>query len=100
MTIYIPSTISVSRKKRLDCDELASYLSELGIYTLVQSNTTTQPHKEYGCQLTQAVKTYDDVKNIWNPIKDKYGFTCAHISVANIYNGCILDFLTETKCNK
>lgn len=100
MSIYIPSTISVSRKKPLDCEEMASYLSDLGIYTLIKSNTSTLPHKEYGCQLTQSVKTYDDIKNIWNPIKNKYGFTCAHISVANIYTGCILGLLEEKKCRK
>ena len=98
MTIYIPSTISVSRKKYLDCEEMAKYLSDFGIRTLVQSNISTLPHKEYGCQLTQSITNTDDVKKIWSTLKYKYGFTCAHISVANIFDGCILDFLAESKC--
>lgn len=100
MSIYIPSTISVSRRKQLDCGEVAEYLEKLGIYSLVQSNISILPHKEYGCQLTQSVKTYDDVKNIWFPLKERYGFNCAHIKVANIFNGCILDFLSDSKCRK
>lgn len=99
MSIYVPSTLSVSRKKKLDCEELADYLSQLGIQTLVTKNISNQPQREYGCQLTQAIRIKKDVENIWIPLKEKYGFHCAHISVANIFNGCILDFLEPSKCS-
>ena len=100
MTLYVPSTLSVSRKKKLDCEELADYLSKLGINTLVTSNISNLPHREYGCQLTQAIQKKKDVENIWYPIKERYGFHCAHISVANIFNGCIMDFLSDSKCSQ
>lgn len=100
MSIFIPSTLSVSRKRKLDCEEVAGYLETLGICSLVNSNISTQPHKEYGCQLTQAIKQREDIEKIWTPIKERYGFTCAHIKVANIFDGCILDFLEPSKCGK
>ncbi len=106
MSILISSTLSVSRRKKLDCVELADYLESLGISSLVNSNISTMqdgpgwPHKEYGCQLTQGIKTRKDIEKIWNPIRERYGFTCAHVKVANLFDGCVLDFLAPSNCGK
>lgn len=100
MSLYVSSTLSVSRKKKLDCEEMAKYLETLGINTLVRSNISTQPHKEYGCQITQGIQSRREIMNIWDPIKERYGFTCAHISVGNVFDGCVLDFLAPTKCSR
>tara|TARA_Y100000591_G_C21674034_1_gene614485 strand:+ start:153 stop:455 length:303 start_codon:yes stop_codon:yes gene_type:complete len=100
MTLYISSTLSVSREKKLDCNEVASYLESLGIRTLVKSNISTQPKREYGCQMTQGIQSRDEIRKIWEPLKDRYGFTCAHVSVGNVFDGCVLDFLAPTKCSR
>lgn len=100
MSLFVSSTLSVSRKGKLDCEELAEYLESLGIMSLVRKNISTQPHKEYGCQMTQAIQSREDIRKIWVPIKEKYGFTCAHISVGNTFDGCVLDFLSPTNCSR
>jgi len=98
MDINISSTLSVSRKEKLNCEKMAEFLGKQGILTLVKSNISTLPNKEYGCQLTQSIHSKDDIKHIWESVRDKYGFNCAHISVGNSFEGCILDYLAETKC--
>ena len=35
MALYISSTLSVSRKEKLDCHEMAKYLSKAGIMTSI-----------------------------------------------------------------
>jgi len=97
--MFISSTLSVSRKEKLNCEEMAGLLEKLGIVSLISSNISTQPKKEYGCQLTQSINSKDDIRKIWKAIKNKYNFKCGHLSVGNSFNGCILDFLTPSKCD-
>lgn len=100
MTLFISSTLSVSRRGKLDCDEISRYLESMGIISLIKSNVSTQPHREHGCQMTQAITSRDDIRKIWEPLQKKYGFTCAHVSVGNIFDGCVLDFLAPTNCKR
>ena len=99
MSIFVSSTLSVSKKEKLNCEEMAEYLGKLGIVTLVSSNISAQPQKEYGCQLTQSITSKNDIKKIWNIIQNKYNFKCGHLSVGNSFNGCILNYLAPSKCN-
>lgn len=92
------SIISVSSKDKLNCEKLAEFLGKAGIIVDVTYNITMQPRKEYGCRLVQGIQTKDDVKQTWDLLKQKYNFDCAHINVKNKFDGCILDFLSPTKC--
>ena len=90
------ATLSVSRRGRLDCFEIATYLSSCGIKTLITSNVSTQPEIEYGCQLTQTIESKSDILAIWNRLRDRYGFTCGYLKIEQIGHrdgGCVLKFL-------
>jgi hypothetical protein len=92
------ATLSVSRRGRLDCFEMATYLSSCGIKTLITSNVSTRPEIEHGCQLTQTVESKSDIVAIWNRLRDRYGFKCGWLKIesnggGNAYGGCILKFL-------
>ena len=50
---------------------MAYYLSEHNIVTSISSNISTQPHIEYGCNLTQSVSSKEDIRKIWNLLKIK-----------------------------
>ena len=97
--LYVSSTLPVSRKEKLDCEEMANFLSTLNIKSLITSNISLTPNKEYGCQLTQSINSKNDIYDIWIPIKKKYGFNCAHLKVGNSFNGCVLDYLAKTNCS-
>jgi hypothetical protein len=94
----ISSILSVSKKDKIDCEQMARYLSENNIITSISSNISTTPGIEYGCRLHQSVTSKKDIENIWNLLKNKYEFKCAHLKLADVYDGCILNFLAPSKC--
>lgn len=98
MSIPVTSVLSVSRRQPLNCEELAQDLHKIGIFTNVVKNTTYTDHKEYGCRLTQTVTKKKELVDIWTTIQPKYGFQCAHLKLGDSYQGCILDYLPDTKC--
>jgi len=98
MSIFVTSTLSVSRKEKLNCEDMADFLEKIGVSSLVRSNISTQPMREYGCQLTQSINSKNDIKKIWSVIKNEYNFKCGHLTVGNSYEGCVLDYLEPSKC--
>lgn len=98
MNLYVTSTISVSREKPLSCTDIAKYLSSCGIKSLVRSNISTQPQLEHGCQIVQSSQSKHGIKNVWELLRNKYKFQCAHVTVGNSFTGCILDFIEPSKC--
>jgi hypothetical protein len=99
MSLFVSSTLSVSRKDKLNCEEMAEFLKTLNIKSLITSNISLIPHKEWGCQLTQSITSKNDIYQIWEPLKNRYGFNCAHLTVGNSFNGCVLDYLAKTNCS-
>lgn len=98
--IYVTSKLSVSQKKELNCLEMAKYLSNYNVITSINSNVSTQPHIEYGCNLSQSISSKKDIGKIWSLLKKKYNFKCGHLKVGDAFDGCILDYLAESKCSK
>lgn len=99
MSFFISSTLSVSQKEKLNCREMAEYLSKFGIITSITSNISTQPELEYGCRLSQGIVSKNDIDFIWGKLSKKYNFQCAHLSIPNKFDGCILDYLNPTMCS-
>ena len=97
--MFVSSTLSVSQKQKLDCQDIAIKMSKAGIITSITSNISTQPEIEYGCRLTQSISSKKDIEKIWKILQNNYTFKCAHIKIDNIFDGCILDFLSPSKCN-
>jgi len=100
MSLKLTSVLSVSRKEKLDCEQMARHLSKYSIQTSITSNISTQPHIEYGCRLTQPVSSKNDVRLLWSAIKLNYDFTCAHLKIDNIYDGCVLTYLNQKACSE
>ena len=98
MTLFVTSTLSVSRKDTLNCEDMADFINTLNIKFLITSNISFTPHKEYGCQITQSITSKNDINKLWEPLKHKYGFHCAHLKVGDSFNGCVLDYLEKTNC--
>ena len=94
----VSSTISVSKKGKIDCEEMVKFLSKNKILTSITSNISSTPDIEYGCRLQQSVSSKKDVENIWTLLSEKYDFKCAHLKVGDSYDGCILNYLEPSKC--
>ena len=95
----VSSILSVSKKEKLDCEEMAKYLSKNNIITSINSNISATPKIEYGCRLYQSISSKNDIEKLWNLLKDKYDFKCGHLKVGNSFDGCILNYLQPSKCN-
>lgn len=99
MSFTVSSSLSISSKKQLDCEKVAEFLGKAGIITDVTSNVSIQRDgKEYGCRLVQSISTKTEVENIWTALRDEYNLGCAHLTVANKYDGCILNYLAPSRC--
>ena len=96
--LSVTSKLSVSQKNYLDCEKMAIYLGKNKIVTSITNNVSTQPEIEYGCTLTQSISSKDDIKKIWNLLKNKYDFNCGHLKVGDSFDGCILNYLAKSKC--
>ena len=97
--LYVTSKLSVSQENKLDCEKMAFYLSENNIVTSITSNISCQPKIEYGCNLTQSISSKKDISKIWTLLQRKYNFKCGHLKVGDAFDGCVLNFLAESKCN-
>ena len=95
------ATISVSRSGVLDCGEVAAFLkASCGLDVSVVSTESTTPHGvERGCRITRTIENKQEVDKMWSALKPRYGFQCAHINAEGRFSGCILDFLSPTRCN-
>ena len=100
MSLNLTSVLSVSQKEKLDCEQMARHLSNYSIQTSITSNISTQPHIEYGCRLTQPVNSKKDVQLLWSAIKRNYDFTCGHLKIDNIFDGCVLTYLNQKDCSE
>ena len=99
MPFTVSSSLSISRTKPLDCEKVAEFLGRAGIMTDITSNTSIQRQgKEYGCRLVQSISSKNEIENIWTKLRDEYGLQCAHLTVANKYDGCVLNYLAPSKC--
>ena len=96
--LYVTSKLSVSQKEKLNCEKMAYYLSKNNISTSINSNISTQSHIEYGCNLTQSISSKEDIGKSWSLLKKEYNFTCGHLKVGDAFDGCVSDFLADSKC--
>lgn len=95
----VSSTLSISRKEPLDCEKVAEFLGRAGILTDVTSNISMQhTGKEYGCRLVQSISSKNEIKYMWKRLKEEYGLRCAHLTVGNKYDGCVLNYIPPSRC--
>lgn len=99
MSLTVSCSLAISSKKPLDCEQVAEFLGRAGIITDVTSNVSMQRDgKEYGCRLVQSVSTKTEIEKIWTTLRDEYKLGCAHLMVANKYDGCVLNYLAPSHC--
>jgi len=80
------------------CLRVAKSLKDMGISLDVAPNfTVIDGRLEYGCKVTFQ-GTSSDLKNIWNHLKSKYDYNCAHVRKENNFGGCIYDYMRDSNC--
>ena len=106
MSFFHSAVLSISSNK-LNCNEVAELMLKSGIPCSVTNNTSIVPYKntfklEKGCRIIiDKVNPNSNMieNNIWKPIQKKFNLNCAHLSIDNIFKGCIYDYFDKTsKC--
>lgn len=91
--------ISVSNTKQTTCNNIMQKLLLSGYNSrIIDTISTVDNNIEKGCLITlgKEYNSKNKIDKIWNTIKDDY--YCAHLKIDGVFDGCILNFLSEDKC--
>ena len=102
------SVLSVSAKhgKLNDCSDIVEFMKKIGIASSVIENNSVvcnpqSPwlcHLEKGCDIRLNGLKPELIKpKVWEPLRGKFKFICAHLNIHGQYKGCILDFKDTCK---
>ena len=106
MSFFHTAVLSISSNK-LNCKEIADMMLKSGIPCSITENSSVIPYKEKfilekGCRiLIDKVDINSNIiKNtIWEPIQKKFDLKCAHLSIDNLFTGCIYTYFDKnSKC--
>lgn len=91
--------ISVSNSKQTNCNNIIEKMLSSGFNSrIIDTISIVDNTIERGCLITLG-KEYNSkhqVNKIWNTIKNDYH--CADVKIDRLFDGCILNFLSEDKC--
>ena len=93
------TNISVSNKSNYYCEKIISKFQKIGIDCRIQKSLSIiDQNIEKGCIITLGppYNRKDKVKYLWDNIKEDY--SCAHLSIDGVYNGCIKNYLYADFC--
>ena len=99
------SNLHISQKN-LNCKKVADALFKSGVCSHVTSNDsiqynykTKQYEQEKGCSIILCgLNKKHIINDVWNPLKDKFNLSCAHLEIVGQYKGCILNFIRIKDC--
>ena len=95
--------LSIS-KKNLDCNQIISELSSMGIMASVTKNKSVVCNSQKKCQIENGCRilfnqiSKNDLNHVWRIIRSNHQLSCAHIYAPPLFSGCILDFLKPSVC--
>lgn len=91
--------ISVSNLKNTGCKEIIEKLHKANINArTIETVSTLDNNIEKGCIITVGKEYIDKnrLSNLWKLLGTDY--TCCHININGIFNGCICNYLISDKC--
>lgn len=91
--------ISVSNTKSPGCNDIINKLLKANINVrTIETISIADGNIEKGCLITLG-KDYFEKNNLskfWKLLENDY--TCSHVNINGIYNGCIYNYLADDKC--
>ena len=91
--------ISVSNNNDSGCDTILKIMKSLDINCrMVETMSIVDKNIEKGCLITfsETYNSKNNVKYLWNQIKDEYG--CAHLKIDGLFDGCIYNYINANFC--
>lgn len=103
MSLYLMSAhISVSNPEQKNCENIIRMLQIYGQDCRVIDTTSLVDNKvEKGCLITLGpLENKQKLKEIWEIIKKKGKYNCAHLNIDGVFSGCIYNYLNADFCPK
>ena len=96
------TNISVSNPEQRNCENILKLLQNYGQDCRVIETTSLVDNKiEKGCLITMgAFENKLKLKEIWNQIKEKGKYKCAHLKIDGVFSGCINNYINADFCSK
>jgi hypothetical protein len=87
-----------------NCKSVVSQLARAGIQCSVTDTTSIrckagQCWREGGCRIVRTISDPRDVTELWRVLQNTHPLQCAHLSIPEVFNGCILDYLRPSLCH-
>ena len=94
--------ISISNSEQQNCENIIRMLQIYGQDCRVIDTTSLVDNKiEKGCLITLGpLENKQKLKGVWETIKKKGKYKCAHLKIDGIFSGCIYDYLNADFCPK
>ena len=95
------TNISVSNIKQNNCDHIIKMMKIYGQdCRVIETTSLVNNNIEKGCHITMEKFKKKKLKDIWNVIKTKGEYKCAHLEIDGIFSGCIYNYLNADFCPK
>ena len=66
---------------------------------VTENVTIVDNNVELGCRIVLASENAKiHVERIWNHVSKESNLTCAHVTEGEVTSGCVLDFISPSKC--
>ena len=91
--------ISVSSQNQKNCNDIILKFMEIDVdCRIIKTRSLVDNKIEKGCLITLGHQYHDKdkLKKIWNHIKSDY--SCCHLKIDGIFNGCINNYLYQEFC--
>ena len=96
--------ISFSSKKnnKNSCKDILEIFTKLNINCrTIETISNVDKNIEYGCLVTigQQYNSKEKVKEIWNIINKDKQYSCSHLKIDGLFDGCINNYINANFCN-
>lgn len=95
--------ISISNKsnKKNSCKDILEIFKKLNINCrTIETVSVVDNYIEHGCLLTlgEQYNTKKKVNEIWNIINKNNKYTCSHLKIDGLFDGCIFNYTNAHYC--
>lgn len=95
--------ISLSKQNYKDsCKDILEKFKKLNINCrTIETISNVDNNTEYGCLVTfgQQYNSKQQIKEIWEVINKDKQYTCSHLKIDGVFDGCIYNYTKANFCN-
>lgn len=91
-----------SQNNKNSCKDILKIFKKLNINCrTIETISNVDKNIEYGCLVTlgQQYNSKEKVKEIWEVINKDKKYSCSHLKIDGLFDGCIYNYINANFCN-